>query len=381
MNQRLILLIGIFSIYGMKISNAGIVQDLETANKIPDEQWIEKSKAFVTAFENLKVKLQEQWRMQLGNGSCGIPINGVYPNTYNPDFISERGAVKEDSPVVLSNWLNGFVGLSASRLPVEKRAEITGCCTPYRWEVCCTGNYAWTFHLLSILFCPCTFGLLEAINYATIDTNDQAEAYMKHARKSIKAFIIGEFNVTSLQAAGQHLQRHFCVPIANLILKVLDEESDWTKEKLIPLLQMYYAYVSCDAGFGRQKEFGQYKFTEVHESIHQFLAKIICTSSEGNEELNAWLGKQLANWRKDPYSSIAGLGQYQIEVEFLLETAGKIHAQEGSYVAQNLANIINIVIDEIVSNRQVRARYRQQQAEINNAYLMGLAMRNGAGVY
>ena len=49
MNQRLILLIGIFSIYGMNISNAGIVQDLETANKIPDEQWIEKSKAFVTA--------------------------------------------------------------------------------------------------------------------------------------------------------------------------------------------------------------------------------------------------------------------------------------------------------------------------------------------
>ena len=119
----------------------------------------------------------------------------------------------------------------------------------------------------------------------------------------------------------------------------------------------------------------------MRHAIHQLLARIICTSQNGNHELNVWLVKQLANWKNDPYSeTLAGIGQYQVEIEFLLECSAKLKAQEGVNVAQNIQNTLNVVIDEVIRNRNERSHRRQHESDINNAYLMGLAMRNGAGV-
>jgi len=395
MKNRLSLTVGTLFFWCVCSIKAGIREDLEAANQIPDEQWVEKAKAFTEAFENLKVKLQEQWRIQLGDGECGFPINGVPPSNYNPNFIDKRGAVKQDSPVWLGCWLSGHLlkntnhtwilgcakPTARSFLSPEKKGEVVGCCTPYRWEAACCSENAKFTHLISILFFPCNLGFWEVLGYALTDEDSQMEAYIRHVKHAVKRFIFTEFGVSNLQQAGDYLQRSFCTPVANLILKLTQEEIAWNKDNLLVLLSLYCSYVSCDAGIAAQDHFAQYKYNDVRHAIHQLLARVICISQDGNHELNVWLVKQLANWKNDPYSeTLAGIGQYQVEIEFLLECAAKLKAQEGASIAQNIQNSLNIVIDEVIKNKTERTRYRHQESEINNAYLIGLAMRNGAGI-
>ena len=386
MKNRLSLTVGALFLGCVCSIKAGIREDLEAANQIPDEQWVEKAKAFTEAFENLKLKLQEQWRIQLGEGECELPVNGVYPNSYEREFFGPRGAVREDSPVWLGCWLSGHV-LGHSRfnslsfISDEKRKEIETCCGPYWWEaICCNNDETWWCRLFTDVI---SLGIGEVINCFVHfdDKEEEATAFLRHVKHVIKDFILEEFNVTKLQEVGHYLQRHFCTPIANLILKISQEEVVWTKDNLIPLLKLYASYVESDGGYGYQKNFTQHKYSEIREIVHNFIIKTICSSGNGNEELNVWLCKQLANWKKDPYSSLAGIGQYQIEIEFLFDIFEKTKAQESVDVSSNLQSVINIVTNEVDLNKQKRELENQRRANINAAYMMGVEMRSGAGVY
>ena len=299
--------------------------------------------------------------------------------------MGSRGAIREDSPVWLSALLLGHIGAYNVELPAEKRQEVVGCCScnQYWWEsVCCWGT-SWIIHFSNLLTCCLCLPVMEGLN-CLITGNDeyvQEQTFMQHVKRAIKDFIFDEFNVSTLQQAGQYLQRNFCTPISNLILKINQEEVVWTKDNLIPLLQLYANYVACDGGYGYQKNFAQHKYSEIREIVHNFIVKTICSSGNGNEELNAWLGKQLANWKKNPYSSLAGIGQYQIEIEFLLDMIDRIKAQGSVNISSNLQNIINIITNEVDLNKQKRELENQRRANINAAYMMGVEMRSGAGVY
>ena len=111
MKNRFLITIGIL-LFGVSLTKAGVREDLEAANRIPDEQWLEKAKAFISVFDDLREALVKKWK-EVGGDLLGTSPFNLYAWKNNQFVNSSYGSgyIDEEEHEVCSCGLHLLRGI------------------------------------------------------------------------------------------------------------------------------------------------------------------------------------------------------------------------------------------------------------------------------
>ena len=187
----------------------------------PFKDWRSAVKAYHAAFEELKKRLQGEWRRIFGDGPSRFPWNGHSDGTTD---LWQEDDLRRDMPVVLSLWGSWVFG-----------GHI--CSEKVRYD-----------------------GYFDSVSYVPNDNNayvpNNSPAYgnqtiINENKKTYKAYVLKFFNASNLKQCKRYLEDFFCAPVSDLLfynaLKFETGQAVFCKEDLLPLLELYADYYSLDS--------------------------------------------------------------------------------------------------------------------------------------
>ena len=187
----------------------------------PFKDWRPAVKAYHAAFEELKKRLQGEWRRIFGDGPSRFPWNG---HSDGATDLWREDDLRRDMPVALSLWGSGFFG-----------GHI--CSEKVRYD-----------------------GYFDSVSYVPNDNNayvpNNSPAYdnqtvINKGKDVYKAYVLKFFNASSLKQCKKYLEDFFCAPVSDLLFydasKFEVGQAVFCKEDLLSLLELYADYYSLDS--------------------------------------------------------------------------------------------------------------------------------------
>ena len=148
-------------------------------------------------------------------------------------------------------------------------------------------------------------------------------------RELIKTF--GDVNrFKALRDVGHWLQKDFCEPVSQLLLKLF-QSTPQNAHELLQILELYKCYIECDCGGEFQIKFAQANYSKVYNAFYPWLADVIRRqlSNPADNDLHTALIAVLfhcdekmsdfTDTRTLSHETIRGLGGYQIEIGTFLK--------------------------------------------------------------
>lgn len=230
---------GMFLALGTNMTKAGVREDLGKANQLSDEQWVEKSKLFISAFDELYTGLVNKWR-EVGGDLSYYETPFILHAWKNNKFVETSWShINKEGHNISTcgmHWLRG-----ACCYPCTQCCDDTGVNEKDCFDTCVEGTP---------FFC-CTGPFFACCCIETTTTN--SDYFTLHIYKPIcKQWLfpllgIEKGNCKKLYAYWMH---NFCEPVANLLQKVLKQDfTQFTAEQLDAALNLYRVYYNADNHF------------------------------------------------------------------------------------------------------------------------------------
>lgn len=194
------------------------------AEEIGKRNWRPAVEAYHAAFQELKTRLQGEWRRIFGDGPSRFPWNG---HSDEATDLWREDDLRRDIPVVLSLWDSGIRG-HICRTKVCYKSDFEG----------------------ELEFWVSNDNRAYVPNDSLAYSNQQL---IDDGKKEYKAYVLKFFNTSSLSKCKKYLRKFFSVPVSKLlglyVNSVLSQGAVCKncKEDLKPLLNLYADYYSLDA--------------------------------------------------------------------------------------------------------------------------------------
>ena len=159
--------------------------------------------------------------------------------------------------------------------------------------------------------------------------------YYKRNSKSnvIKKNFVKAFekeNVRCIKDAGEWLQKSYCQPVSQLLLKHF-ESLPTNAHDLLQILELYKCYIECDGGFSTQIRFAQANYDTVYREFYKWFINLLTQqlSASSDTDIHTVLlsifyhcDEKMSDFLDTdslPNTSIRSLGGYQIEIGTIIK--------------------------------------------------------------
>lgn len=367
MKNRFFILAGTFLTL-VNVTKAGIREDLEKANQLSDEQWVEKSKLFISAFDELYTGLVNKWR----------EVGGDLGHDKNPFFLY---AWKNNKFIQLEflTYYSNYMDKSQHNPSRCGMHWLRGACC-YPCVQCCDdiGIEKDPCFIACIGGTPLCCACLGAC--CCVDETPVGDDYFTlHIYKPIcKQWLfpllgIEKGNCKKLYAYWMH---NFCEPVANLLQKVLKQDfTQFTAEQLDTALNLYRVYYNADNHRIREELCPLPSFNTLPNAFNNKFANLIINSlSITNEKTLQYLSVVLAldSGMTDERLgfTINTLSWYSIDVLSVFK----------ALMAQNAIKTIQVHL-AIQDSCEMFLIKGKQKLDEENAYKQGKAAQDGVWGY
>ena len=236
MKNRLSLTVGALLLGCVCSMKADICEDLEKANEIPDEKWVEKARLYISAFDKLYTDLVNKWK-EFGGKLRHYESPFILYAWKNNEFVETAWAhvdtEQNDIPTCGMHFFRGSCCYPCVQCFDDTGVEHVDCFdslfsgTPL-W--CCAGP---------ISACCCIEATTSASDYFTLHIYNPICQQWLYPLLDIK-----EGNCKKLYDYWMH---NFCEPVADLLQKILKHDFvQFSAEQLDTVLNLYRVYYNAD---------------------------------------------------------------------------------------------------------------------------------------
>ncbi|MFQ6723119.1 MAG: hypothetical protein ACLRFH_01810 [Opitutales bacterium] len=245
MQTRFIITIGTL-LFGVSLTKAGIREDLEAANRMSNEQWVEKAKLYISVFDELYAGLVNKWK-EVGGQLHTNPFflywwkqnQFVYKEPYTEGYSGYIEPSQHNPRNCGLHCLRGFLCYPCVQCFDDTGVANDECYwdwvmgTPIMW---------WAFGIPFLASCANPSAMPIGDDYFTL------HVYKPICKEWLYPLLgIKKGNCKKLY---DYWMCNFCEPVASLLQKVLKYDfAQFSAEQLDAVLNLYRIYYNADNHF------------------------------------------------------------------------------------------------------------------------------------